>query len=1041
MLNKIIQWSLKNRLLVLIAGVVLLIYGGIVALGAHVDVFPDLTAPTVTILTESHGLAPEEVESLVTLPIEAAMNGAAGVFRVRSNSAIGISIIFVEFEFGTDIYRARQLVTEKLQQVRMPAGVSAPVLGPISSTMGEIMLISMTSKTTSPMELRSLADWVVRPRLLGVSGVSQVMIIGGETKQFQVLVDAARLADYKLTLEEVTRAVSASNANAAGGFLERPNEEFLIRGRARVYSPEDLSNSVITVREGTPILIGNVATVRAGAALKRGDGSFNSEPAVVATIQKQPNANTLELTEKIEATLATVKATLPPDVVIDTRAFQQADFIKRAVGNVKASLIEGGIMVTIVLFLFLWNFRTTFISLMAIPLSLLSAILVMSYFGITINTMTLGGLAIAVGALVDDAIIDVENVFRRLKQNAQLPIPAETATVVFKASSEIRNSILFATLIIILVFMPLLSLSGFEGRMFAPLGFAYIISIFVSLVVALTITPVLCYYLLGSSKLIEDEKDSRLVAWLKRRYARILPWTLRRPYQIVAASAAMLVLAVLLAPLMGREFLPPFNEGTLNINASLPPGTSLRESNRIGKIIEEVIRQTPEVVSTTRRTGRAELDEHAAGVNTSEIEVVTEESERKHAKVMAEVRQNLERLPGVTAEVGQPISHRIDHLLSGTRAQIAIKLFGSDLATLRGKAEEIRAAMQGVPGIVDLLVEPQVGVPQVQINLNRKAAAAVGLRAQDLAETVDTAFNGHVASQVLEEQRTYDVLVRLDDSARQSVESISRTLIDTPAGAKVPIGQVAEVRVDQGPNTINRENVQRRIIVQANVADRDLGSVIADVRAAIDSNVSLPQGYFLQYGGQFESQERASRRILLLSVAAIGGIFLLLYIALKSARSALLVMANLPLALIGGVFMVFLSGGTLSIASLVGFITLFGIATRNGIMLISHYSHLMEEEGVGFRDAIVQGSMERLSPILMTALVTGAGLIPLALGAGQPGKEIQQPMAIVILGGIVTSTFLNMIVIPALYLKFGTAKTSAPAHDYAAGSELAPANE
>ena len=1040
MLNKIIQWALHNRLLVTVAAIALLVYGGYVATRTPVDVFPDLTAPTVTILTESHGLAPEEVESLVTLPIEAAMNGTAGVYRVRSNSAIGISIVFVEFNLDTDIYRARQLVNEKLQQVRLPAGVPAPVLGPISSTMGEIMLISMTSKTTSPMELRSIADWTVRPRLLGVTGVSQVMIIGGETKQFQVLVDPAKLADYRLTLEQVVEAVTASNANAAGGFLERTNEEFLIRGRARIYSPEDLANSVITTRDGTPILVGNVARVQAGAALKRGDGSFNMQPAVVATIQKQPNANTLEVTAAIETTLASLKATLPSDVTIDTKAFQQSDFINRAVGNVRRSLVEGGIMVTVVLFLFLWNFRTTFISLTAIPLSLITAILAMNYFDISINTMTLGGLAIAIGELVDDAIVDVENVFRRLKQNAQLAVPESTISVIFKASSEIRNSIVFATLIIVLVFLPLLSLGGFEGRMFAPLAFAYIISISASLVVALTVTPVLCYFLLGRSKVIHDEQDSRLVRWLKARYAGLLDWTLRHPYKIIAMSAGMLLVTVLLVPFMGREFLPPFNEGTLNINANMPPGTSLKESNRIGNVIEQVLHQTPEVVSTTRRTGRAELDEHAAGVNTSEIEVVTKEGDRKHAEVMEEVRQNLARIPGVEAEVGQPISHRIDHLLSGTRAQIAIKLFGPDLATLRTKASEIRDQMAKIDGIVDLIVEPQVGVPQVQVNMNRTAAAAVGLRANDLAETVDTAFNGHVASQVLEEQKTYDVLVRFDDSSRESIESIGNTLIDTPTGAKVPIGQVAEVRVDQGPNTINRENVQRRIIIQANVAERDLGGVISDVRAAVGANVQLPQGYFVQYGGQFEAQEKASRQILLLSVVAIGGIFLLLYIALRSARSAVLVMANLPLALIGGVVMVFLSGGTLSIASLVGFITLFGIATRNGIMLISHYTHLMQEEGVGFRESIMQGSMERLSPILMTALVTGVGLIPLAMGVGEPGKEIQQPMAIVILGGIVTSTFLNMIVIPALYLKYGRAEAHrrAPAHDYPRGRELAP---
>ena len=1041
MLNKIIQWSLNNRLLVIVGALALLVYGGIVALRSPVDVFPDLTAPTVTILTESHGLAPEEVESLVTLPIESAMNGTAGVFRVRSNSAIGISIVFVEFVFDTDIYRARQLVTEKLQQVRLPAGVTPPVLGPISSTMGEIMLISLTSTKTSAMELRSLADWVVRPRLLGVAGVSQVMVIGGERKQFQVLIDPAKLADYRLSMDDVTKAVAAANANAAGGFLERPNEEFLIRGRGRIYSTDDLADSVITVRNGAPILIRNVAEVRVGAALKRGDGSFNMQPAVVASIQKQPNADTLAVTQQIEETLAGLKASLPPDVTIDTKAFQQADFINRAVGNVRRALIEGGILVTVILFLFLWNFRTTFISLTAIPLSLLAAIVAMSWFGISINTMTLGGLAIAIGELVDDAIVDVENVFRRLRQNAQSSMPEPVTRVIFNASSEIRNSIVFATLIIVLVFLPLFSLSGFEGRMFAPLAFAYIISVTASLVVALTVTPVLCYFLLRDAQVIHEEQDSRLVAWLKRRYERILAWTLRHPYQVIGASALMLVVALVMFPLMGREFLPPFNEGTLNINANLPPGTSLQESNRIGNVIEKVLHEVPEVVSTTRRTGRAELDEHAAGVNTSEIEVVTKEGTRKHAAVMEEVRQKLAQIPGVEAEVGQPISHRIDHLLSGTRAQIAIKLFGSDLATLRTKASEIRGAMSQVPGIVDLLVEPQVGVPQMQINLNRRAAAAVGLRAEDLARTVETAFNGEAVSQVLEEQRTYDVIVRLQDAARQSPEAISRTLIDTSTGAKVPLAQVAEIRADQGPNTINRENVQRRIIIQANVAGRDLSSVIADVRAAVTRNVALPQGYFVQYGGQFEAQEKAARQITLLSILAVAGIFLLLFLALKSVRSSLLVMANLPLSLIGGVVMVFLSGGTLSIASLVGFITLFGIATRNGIMLITHYRHLMEEEAVSFHEAITRGSLERLSPILMTALVTGIGLVPLALGAGEPGREIQQPMAVVILGGIVTSTFLNMIVIPALYLKYGAATAFVPKGAYSGEQELVPSND
>src|SRR5215813_636424 len=1019
MLNNIIQWSIKNRLVVVIAAIGLLIYGGVVAFRAPVDVFPDLTAPTVTILTESHGMAPEEVEALVSLPIEAVMNGTSDVFRVRSNSAAGISIVFVEFNLGTDIYRARQLVTEKLGQVRLPAGIRPPVLGPIASTMGEIMLISMTSKNTSPMELRSLADWVVRPRLLGVPGVAQVMIIGGETKQYQVLVDPARLRDYGLTLKEVSNAVGAANVNASGGFLERPDLEYFIRARGRINTLDDLANSVIAVRNSTPILVKNVADVRIGPALKRGDGSFNMHSDVVATIQKQPNANTLEVTHQIDSALAALKPTLPEDVTIDTKAFQQATFIDRAIDNVQRALVEGGILVTIVLFLFLWNFRTTVISLTAIPLSLITAIIAMSYFGIGINTMTLGGLAIAIGELVDDAIIDVENVFRRLKQNAQSGFSQTPETVIYKASSEIRNSIVFATLIIVLVFIPLFNLGGFEGRMFSPLAFAYIASIAASLLVALTVTPALCYYLLSRSKLLREERESWLVRWLKARYSKSLDKTLRHPYRIIATSVALLVIAVMLFPLMGREFLPPFNEGALNVNLTLPPGTSLQESNRIGRIVEEVLHRTPEVVSTTRRTGRAELDEHAAGVNMSEIEVVTRHLNRLHTAVMEEVRQNMAQIPGVVSEVGQPISHRIDHLLSGTRAQIAIKLFGPDLVTLRNKAEEIRKQMETVPGVVDLLVEPQTGVPQVQINLNRQAAAALGVRAEDLAKTVDAAFNGEAVSQVLENQRTFDLVIRFDDASRRSVDTIASTLIDTPTGAKVPLSQIADVRLDQGPNTINRENVQRRIIIQSNVSGRDLGSVIDEIRRKITRDVVLPEGYFIQYGGQFEAQEQAARKITIMSIVAIAGIFLLLYLALGSMRLALLVMANLPLALIGGVVMVFVSGGTLSIASLIGFITLFGIATRNGIMLITHYQHLIHEENVTFREAIVRGSLERLSPILMTALVTAVGLIPLALGANQPGKEIQQPMAVVILGGIVTSTFLNMIVIPPLYLKFG----------------------
>jgi len=907
--------------------------------------------------------------------------------------------------------------------------------------MGEIMLISMTSKTTSSMELRSLADWVIRPRLLGVPGVAQVMIIGGDTKQYQVLVDPAKLRDYGLTLKEVSDAVGGANVNASGGFMERPDLEYFVRARGRVNTLDDLANSVVAVRNTTPILVKNVADVRIGPAIKRGDGSFNMHSGVVATVQKQPNANTLEVNAQVEAALAGLKSTLPDDVTIDTKAFQQAAFINRAVENVKRALLEGGLLVTVVLFLFLWNFRTTFISLTAIPLSLVTAVITMTYFGISVNTMTLGGLAIAIGELVDDAIIDVENVFRRLRLNAQSGMTESPATVIFKASSEIRSSIVFATLIIILVFMPLLNLGGFEGRMFTPLAFAYIASVAASLLVALTVTPALCYYLLGRSRLIRETGDSALVRFLKRYYAKTLEWTLQHPVPIVSMSVLLLAVAIMLFPLMGREFLPAFNEGALNINISLPPGTALQESNRIGRIVEETLHKTPEVVSTTRRTGRAELDEHAAGVNASEIEVVTKQLDRPQAAIMEEVRQNLSQIPGITSEVGQPMSHRMDHLLSGTRVQIAIKLVGPDVVPLRNKAEDIRKVMGTVPGVVDLMVEPQVGVPQLQINMDRKQAAAVGIRAGDLAGTVDTAFNGEAVSQVLENQRTFDLVVRFNDAARKSAESIASTLIDTPTGAKVPISQVASVQVDQGPNTINRENVQRRIIIQSNVAGRDLGSVINEIHQKIGHGVALPEGYFVQYGGQFEAQEEAARKIALMSVVAIAGIFLLLYLALHSGRLALLVMANLPLALIGGVIMVFVSGGTLSIASLVGFITLFGIATRNGIMLVTHYQHLAQEESVPFRQSIIQGSLERLSPILMTALVTGVGLIPLALGVGQPGKEIQQPMAVVILGGIVTSTFLNMNVIPPLYFKYGSAGVRVEDEVYSAGAEGSPAGD
>lgn len=1018
MLDALIRSSLEHRLVVLALALLFLVYGGFVAARMPVDVFPDLTVPTVTLVTESKGLAPEEVELLVTFPIETAVMGRPGVERVRSASAYGLSLVYVEFAPGTDVFRARQLVAEKLPELRLPEGVSPPLLGPVSSTMGEILLISMTSTRTSPMELHSLAEWVVRPRLLAVPGVAQVVLIGGETRQFQVLVDPAKLRDYELSLEDVAAAAEASNASSGGGFVEAAHTEYLVRGRARVRSVSDLASSVVAVRDSVPILIENVATVREGPALKRGDGSFNGATAVVATIQKGPEANTLSLTREIESALAALAPTLPPDVRIDTKAFQQAAFIQRAVANVSSAIVESAILVILVLFLFLWSFRTTLITLTAIPLSLLAAVVALRYFGLGINTMTLGGLAIAIGELVDDAIVDVENVFRRLRLNRERSSPAPLLHVVFEASSEIRGSIVYATAIVILVFIPLFNLGGIEGRMFTPLGLAYVLAIAASLLVALTVTPVLSYFLLGRFGIDSlPEKDSFVVSWLKPRYRRLLESALHHPGRVLSIAAALLLAALATVPFLGGDFLPPFREGTLNINTFLPPGTSLAESNRIGALVEALLHEIPEVVSTTRRTGRGERDEHAAGVSQSELEVVLSSSDRSHEEIVKEARAKLSTLPGLVFEVGQPISHRIDHLLSGTRAQIAIKLFGPDLATLRTLGERIRATVEGVPGLVDLALEPQVGVPQLQVNLDRRAAGAMGLTARDVADAVETAFYGRAVSRVLDAPGLFDIFVRLDDLSRASPEAIARVPMATPSGARVPIAQIAEVRLDRGPNTIYRENLERRIVVQANVSGRDMASVVEDVRRAISASVVLPPGYSIRYGGQFEAREKASRQILLLSLLSVSGVFLLLYLALGTARESLLVMANLPLAFIGGVLVAAAASGVLSVGSLIGFITLFGIATRNGIMLVSHYQHLLAREGRGFREAVVEGSLERLSPILMTALVTGAGLLPLALGAGEAGKEIQQPMAVVILGGMVTSTFLNMIVVPVLYFK------------------------
>ncbi len=1023
MLNAIIKFSLKNRLFVVAGAALLLVYGIMVILRLPVDVFPDLNRPTVTIMTEAPGLAPEEVETLVTLPIEVTMNGAPGVQRVRSSSGIGLSIIWVEFDWGTDIYIDRQLVNERIQiaRERLPEGVS-PVMGPISSIMGEIMLISMASTdgTTPPMEIRTLADWVVRQRLLTIPGIAQVIPIGGGLKQYQVLVSPNKIAEYGLTLKDVEEAIREFSNNTTGGYVEVSNKEYLVRNLGRTANLEDLANSVIDYRNSVPILVKNVAKVQLGPQVKRGDASVNGAPAVILSVQKQPGANTLTLTRAIEKALDEMQASLPPDVKINKDIFKQANFIEAAIRNVEEALRDGAILVTIVLFLFLLNFRTTTITLTAIPLSFIITALVFKAFGLSINTMTLGGLAVAIGELVDDAIVDVENVFRRLKENHHLPNPRPYLRVIYDASSEIRNSIVFATILVVLVFIPLFSLSGIEGRLFAPLGISYVVSIIASLVVSLTVTPALCSYLLPKAKFMEKEEESFVVRFLKRQDLKLLNFTLTHPGKVISVVAAMIFIAVILVPFMGREFLPPFNEGTATINVLSIPGTSLSESNRIGTIAERLLLTVPEVITTGRRTGRAELDEHAEGVHYSEIDVDFKRSKRSQAEVLGEVRAKLSQIPGVVLNIGQPISHRLDHLLSGIRAQVAVKLFGPDLDTLRGKASEIERVMGSIRGVVDLQIEKQVLIPQLKIRINRETAQKYGVKVGNLAEILETGFNGRIVSQVLEGQRTFDVLVRFDEPYRNDLEAFQNSLIDTPVGAKIPVREIAEVIDSTGPNLINHEDVQRRIVIQCNVADRDLGSVIREMQEKIAKEVPLSTGYFLTYGGQFESQQAATRMIGFLSLFSLAGMFLVLYSHFKSVPIVLQILINIPLAIIGSVAAIYLTDRTLSVASLVGFITLTGIASRNTIMMISHYIHLMKHEGEQFdKKMIIRGSLERLVPVLMTALTAGLALIPLVLAKGQPGKEILYPVACVILGGLMSSTILDMAVTPAIFFKFG----------------------
>ena len=1023
MLDRIIQWSLRNRVVTLFGAAVLLAAGAWTALTLPVDVFPDLTAPTVTVLTEAHGMAPEEVETLVTFPIETAVNGASGVRRVRSSSAQGISIVWVEFDWGTDIFRARQIVSEKLQLVgpQLPGDLDPPVLAPVTSIMGEVLLVGLTSEEQTPMEVRSAADWIVRKRLLSIEGVSQVIPIGGRVKQYQVWVRPEAMRSYDVALSEVLEAAAGSNENAAGGIYQESGREILIRGLGRARTVEDIARTVIATRGGAPVLLGDVADVQIGPAPRFGTASVDAEPAVILSIQKQPNANTLALTERIDEELEAIQAQLPAGMTIDQGIFRQASFISLAVENVIEALRDGAILVVVILFLFLWNLRTTGISVLAIPLSLAVAVLAMKALGVTINTMTLGGMAIAIGALVDDAIIDVENVFRRLKENRLKPETERrpALAVVYEASKEVRGPILNATLIITIVFLPLFFLSGVEGRMLRPLGFAYIVSILASLAVAVTVTPTLCYYLLPEAKVMEKEGESWLVERLKDAYAKMLSVVMDRTRLVIGAAAVLLALTLAAFPFLGRGFLPEFQEGTLVISAITVPGTGLDTSDEMGRRIERILLEHPAVAGTSRRTGRAELDEHAQGANAAEIDVRLDLSEAELEDVLEDLRADLAVVPGTNVTIGQPIGHRIDHMLSGTRASIAVKLFGPDLYELRRLAERIRASIEGVPGVVDLSVEQQADVPQLRIYADRQAMAQYGVTPARLAEAVDVAFAGEAVSEVREGQETYDLVVRFDEASRGSAERIRAALVDTPLGPKVPLAQLAEVRQERGPNTISREDVQRKIVVSANVAGRDVGSVVEDIQEGIAQAVALPKGYFVEYGGQFESAREATRTITLLSLLSVVLIFLVLYKEFASSRAAFLVMVNLPLALTGGLVAVFLFlEGELNVAALVGFITLFGIAVRNGILLVSHYIQLLGE-GKSLREAVFQGSMERLNPILMTALTAGLALIPLALGGGEPGKEIQTPMAIVILGGLLTSTFLNMVVVPALFLRFG----------------------
>jgi CzcA family heavy metal efflux pump len=1027
MIDALIGWSLRNRFLVLVTALGILLWGAYEAARMPIDVFPDLTAPTVTVIAEAHGMAPQEVERLIVFPIETALNGAPRVRRVRSSTGVGIGIVWVEFEWGADIYRARQIVAEKLQlaQGALPPELEPPVLAPVSSIMGEIMFLALSSDRHSPMELKTAADWVIRRRLLAVPGVSQVIPTGGDTKQFQVVLDPERMSSLGVGIHDVVRVVGETNRNASAGFYQEGGRQYLIQAEGRVRSLDDVAETVVALRSGRPVLVRDVAEVRIGAAMRRGTGSYNATPAVILGIQKQPSVNTLELTARLDRVLDDIALGLPEGMKVHRHVFRQADFIEVAVANVREALRDGAFLVVLIIGVFLVSLRATLITVVTIPMALVTAVLGMKWMGATINTMTLGGMAIAVGALVDDAIVDVENVVRRLRLNAALPEGEreEIDTVVLEASKEVRGSIVFSTVIIVLVFLPLFFLSGVEGRLLYPLGFAYVVALTASTVVALMVTPALCAVLLrhiGESGLDDDSGLVRLLKWGYRPFlVRLMPWW----KTIAAASFGAFAYAGWTLVTAGTAFLPEFHEGALTVSAVTLPGTSLAQSDRLARVVEEILLDHPEVRSTSRRTGRAELDEHAQDVNASEIDVNLRPGARPKAEFLAALRQDLELLPGTNVTLGQPISHRIDHMLSGTRANIAVKIFGPDLHELRRLARNVEAAMEGVRGVVDLSTEQQAEIPFLRVRLRRPAIARYGMTVGEVAEAIETAFYGHEVSRVLEGSAAFDLVVKMEEVRLDSIEEIRETLLATPQGSRVPLEVLADVSKDVGPNTISRENVQRKIVVMCNVAERALGDVVHDIQRRVREQVTMPQGYHVEYGGQFESAEEASRTLTLLGIAVVVGILVLLYVAIGSAADALLVMVNLPLALIGGVAGIFLHDGVLSVASMIGFITLFGIATRNGLMMVTHIQHLVDVEGERdiFR-AVERGALERLAPILMTALGSALALVPLAMSGGKPGSEIQTPMAIVILCGLVSSTFLNMVVVPALYLRFGSAR-------------------